>query len=192
MYYPIMVNIKDKEIVVIGGGKVAYRKVKSFISFGCTVKVISPTIIDELENIENKVILIRDFYKEDYIKNSYIVVASTDDKDLNEQIGLYCKEKNILCNVVDNPGLSSYIVPSIVKRGDLVISVSTNGKSPSLASKIKKDIEKQYSDDYEEYLNLLGNIRSKIIDKYENNDEKRYLLNNLINMTIEELRNLEI
>jgi precorrin-2 dehydrogenase / sirohydrochlorin ferrochelatase len=187
-----MVNIRDKEITVIGGGKVAYRKVKSFIAFGCTVKVISPKIINEFKNIEDKVILIRDFYKLDCIKNSFIVVAATDNRDLNKQIGLYCKEKNILCNVVDDPGLSSYIVPSIVKRGDLVISISTSGKSPSLASKIKKDIEEQYSDDYEEYLNLLGDIRSKIIDKYENNDEKRYLLNNLINMTIEELKNLDI
>jgi precorrin-2 dehydrogenase/sirohydrochlorin ferrochelatase len=192
MYYPVMINVKDKEITVIGGGKVAYRKVKSFISFGCTVRVISPYIIDELENIEDKVILIRDFYKEDYIKNSFIVVASTDNKDLNEQIGLYCKENNKLCNVVDNPNLSSYIVPSIIKRGDLVISISTSGKSPSLASKIKKDIEKQYSDDYEEYVELLGNIRNEVLKKYEDKVEKKKLLNNLINMTIEELKSLDI
>ena len=192
MYYPVMINIKDKEITVIGGGKVAYRKAKGFIAFGCTVKVISPNIINEFEDIEDKLIIINDFYKEGFIKNSFIVVAATDDKDLNKEIGLYCKKRNILCNVVDNPSLSSFIVPSIVKRGDLVISISTNGKSPSLASKIKRDIEEQYSDEYEEYLNLLGNIRNKILDKYENKDEKKELLNNLINMTIEELKNLDI
>ncbi|HSQ33860.1 MAG TPA: bifunctional precorrin-2 dehydrogenase/sirohydrochlorin ferrochelatase, partial [Peptostreptococcaceae bacterium] len=147
---------------------------------------------DEFEDIEDKIILIRDLYKEDYIRDSFIVVASTDNKDLNKQIGLYCKENNKLCNVVDNPSLSSYIVPSIVKRGDLVISISTSGKSPSLSAKIKNDLEEQYNDDYEEYVNLLGNIRNKVLEKYKDKAEKRKLLNRLIYMSLEELRNLDI
>lgn len=192
MYYPIMVNIEDKRITVVGGGKVAYRKAKNFISFGYKVEVIAPNIIKEFKNIENKIILTNDFYKEDYIKNSFIVVASTDDKDLNEQIGLYCKENNILCNIVDNPSLSSYIVPSVVKRGDLIISISTGGKSPSLSAKIKNDLEEQYNDDYEEYVNLLGSTRNKVLEKYEDKVEKRKILNSLISMNLEELRNLDI
>lgn len=192
MYYPMMVNIEDKRITVIGGGKVAYRKAKNFISFGYTVEVIAPDVIEEFKNIENEIILTKDFYKEDYIKNSFIVVASTDNKNLNQQIGLYCKENNKLCNVVDNPSLSSYIVPSIVKRGDLVISISTGGKSPSLSAKIRNDLEERYNNDYEEYVNLLGTTRNKVLEKYENKVEKRKILNSLISMNLEELRNLDI
>ena len=192
MYYPIMVELKEKEITVIGGGKVAYRKVSNFISFGYYVRIISPRLIKEFNNIEDKINIINDIYKEDYIKDSFIVVAATDNKELNETIGLYCKQNNKLCNVVDNPSLSSFIVPSVVKRGDLIISVSTCGKSPSLSAKIKNDLEEQYNDDYEEYVNLLGNIRNKVLEKYKDKAEKRKLLNRLIYMSLEELRNLDI
>jgi len=192
MYYPIMVNIKNKQITVIGGGKVAYRKAKNFILFGCRVKVIAPNLIEDFNNIQDKITIINDFYKKEYIKDSFIVVASTDNKDLNKEIGLYCKENNKLCNVVDDPSLSSYIVPSIVKRGNLVISISTGGKSPSLATKIKRDLEQLYNEDYIEYINLLGDIRNKVLEKYTNENEKKQILNSLVYMSLEELKHLDI
>ena len=192
MNYPIMINLESKEITVIGGGNIAYRKTKNFVDFGYPVKVISSHFNEKFKNLEDKVELITDSYKEKYIENSFIVVAATNNHDINKSIGLYCAKKNKLVNVVDNKNLSSYIVPSVVKRGDLLIGVSTSGKSPSLASKIKKDLEKVYDDSYEEYINLLGEIRNKILKKYDDPIKKKQLLNEIINLNIEELKKYKV
>lgn len=188
MNYPIMIDLKDKEVTIIGGGKIAYRKANNFIEFGCNVRLVSLDFIDIFKNMSDNIKLIRDEYSEEYIQNSFIVVAATNDKDINEKIGIYCNNNNKLVNVVDNPKLSSFIVPACIKRGDLVIGVSTSGKSPSLASKIKKELENKYDNSYEEYLNLLGELRLEILAKYKNPEDKKRKLNSLIDLTIEELR----
>ena len=192
MNYPIMIDLKGKEITVIGGGKIAYRKVNNFLKFGYEVTVVSREFIEDFKKIENKIKLIKDEYSEKYIKDSFIVVAATNNKKVNESIGMFCRTNNKLVNVIDNQKLSNFIVPSCVKRGDLVISISTGGKSPSLASKIRKDLEMQYDDSYEEYLILLGELREQILEKYDNPSIRKDLLNKIINLNYDELKKLEI
>ena len=149
MFYSINLELDKFEVVIIGGGEVAYRKCKNFLDFNKKVKVIAPKFIKEFQELSNKVELIEDIYKEEYIKDSFIVVAATNNKDVNKAIGKYCNLNNKLVNVVDSIELSNYTVPSYIKRGDLLISVSTGGKSPSLSRKIKKELEAQYDDSYE-------------------------------------------
>ena len=168
MLYPINLEIKDMKITIIGGGDVAYRKCKNFLEFGKSIRVVSPEFIDNFELIKNDVELVYDVYKEEYIKDSFIVVAATNNKEINKNIGIYCRSFGKLVNVVDDIELSNYTVPSYVKRGDLLISISTGGKSPSLSSKIKKELEEKYDDSYEEYINILGEIRQKVIKNYKN------------------------
>lgn len=192
MNYPIMIDLMGKEITVIGGGKIAYRKVNNFLKFGYEVTVVSREFIEDFNNIENKIKIIKDEYSEKYIKDSFIVVAATNNKKVNESIGMFCRSNNKLVNVIDDQKLSNFIVPSCVKRGDLVISISTGGKSPSLASKIRKDLEIQYDDSYEEYLILLGELREQILEKYNNPSIRKDLLNKIINLNYDELKKLEI
>ena len=188
MLYPINLELDDMRITIIGGGNVSYRKCKYFLDFGKSVRVVSPEFIDEFENIKNDIELIYDTYKQDYIKDSFIVIAATNNKELNKNIGIYCKSVGKLVNVVDNITLSNYTVPSYLKRGDLLLSVSTNGKSPSLSSKIKKELEEKYDDSYEEYLNILGEIRKKVIKKYKDISQRKSILNNLVNLSLDEIR----
>ena len=154
MLYPINLEIKDMKITIIGGGDVAYRKCKNFLEFGKSVRVVSPEFIDSFELIKNNVELIYDVYKEEYIKDSFIVVAATNNKEINKNIGIYCRSCGKLVNVVDDIKLSNYTVPSYVKRGDLLISISTGGKSPSLSSKIKKELEEKYDDSIKDIIPL--------------------------------------
>jgi len=191
MLYPINLEIKDIKITIIGGGEVAYRKCKNFLDFGKSIRVVSPEFIDKFDLIKKDVELVYDRYKEEYIKDSFIVVAATNNKEINKNISIYCRNCGKLINVVDDINLSNYIIPSYIKRGDLLISISTGGKSPSLSSKIKKELEKKYDDSYEEYINILGKIRQKVIKKYENVFERKKVLNSLVNLTLEELRILE-
>lgn len=191
MLYPINIKLEDLEITIIGGGDVAYRKCKNFLDFGKKVKVVSKGFIDKFYKLDRDVELIEDIYKEEYIKSSFIVVAATNDRKINEEIGIYCRNCGKLVNVVDNIELCNYTVPSVIRRGDLLLSISTGGKSPSLSSKIKKELEEKYDDSYEEYITLLGKCRSNIIKDYDDPKERKRILNQLVNLSLEELRKVE-
>lgn len=188
MFYSINLELDKFEIVIIGGGAVAYRKCKNFVNFNKTVKVIAPSFLKEFYELGDKIELIKDNYRKEYIKDSFIVVAATDNKEINKAIGEYCILNNKLVNVVDNLELSNYTVPSYIKRGDLLISISTGGKSPSLSRKIKNELELKYDDSYEEYINLLGEIRGRIIKKIDDISVRRKLIKNLVDMNLEELK----
>lgn len=189
MFYPINLNLKNFKVIIIGGGEVAYRKCKNFIDFNCKVKVVSPNFYNKFYLFGNNVELIEDYYKEEYIKDYSIVVGATNNREVNESIGKYCILNNKLVNIIDNKELSNYTVPSYIKKGDLTISVSTGGKSPALSKKIKSQLEEIYDDTYEEYINLLGEIREAIISKYKDDIHKRKdLIRSLINLNLEELK----
>lgn len=188
MYYPINLKIEDMKIVIIGGGKVAYRKCMNFLAFNKKVTVVSKDFIDEFNEIKNKIEIIKDTYDENYIKNAFIVVAATDNKNINNEIGTYCRQQGKLVNVVDDACLSNFTVPSFVKRGDLLLSVSTSGKSPSLSSKIRQELEEVYDESYEEYVNLLGIARKTIIRETDDIKERRKQLKELLDLSVEELK----
>lgn len=189
--YPAMLNITDKLITIVGGGKVAYRKTKTFLEFGGKVRVISWTFDERFEGLVGIVeCLPREYTKSD-LEESFLVVAATDDEAVNKEIGTYCEAHRILCNVVDNRSLSSFIVPAYIKQGDLVIGISTNGKSPSLAGKIKRELREKYDEKYIEYLEVLGRIRERVITYYDDEETKKEVLHYLITLNLEELKMYE-
>ncbi|PBH99147.1 siroheme synthase [Clostridioides difficile] len=192
MLYPINLKLDELEVVIIGGGEVAYRKCKNFLEFNKNVTIVSKQILNKFYDLKGNIKIIKDDYKEIYIKDASVIIAATNNRELNMEIGLYCKAKNKLVNVVDNIEISNFTVPSYIKRGDLLISVSTGGKSPSLSSKIKKEIEERYTEDYEEYLNVLGDIRKKVIKKYEDKSKRKDVLNMLVTLDLEELKKFDI
>ncbi|CCL85216.1 bifunctional precorrin-2 dehydrogenase/sirohydrochlorin ferrochelatase [Clostridioides difficile] len=192
MLYPINLKLDELDVVIIGGGEVAYRKCKNFLEFNKNVTIVSKQILNKFYDLKGNIKIIKDDYKEIYIKDASVIIAATNNRELNMEIGLYCRAKNKLVNVVDNIEISNFTVPSYIKRGDLLISVSTGGKSPSLSSKIKKEIEKRYTEDYEEYLNVLGDIRKKVIKKYEDKSKRKDVLNMLVTLDLEELKKFDI
>ncbi|MCC0628358.1 MULTISPECIES: bifunctional precorrin-2 dehydrogenase/sirohydrochlorin ferrochelatase [unclassified Clostridioides] len=192
MLYPINLKLDDLDVVIIGGGEVAYRKCKNFLEFNKSVTIVSKQILNKFYESEGNIKIIKDDYKEVYIESASVIVAATNNRELNMEIGLYCRAKNKLVNVVDNVEISNFTVPSYIKRGDLLISISTGGKSPSLSSKIKKELEERYTEDYEEYLNVLGDIRKKVIKKYEDKIKRKDILNRLITLDLEELKKFDI
>lgn len=188
MIYPINLNIDKMKITIIGGGKVAYRKVMNFLNFNKRVTVVSNEFIEEFEEIKEKIDMIYDKYDKKYIEDSFVVVAATNDKQINHKIGVYCNRNGKLVNVVDDKELSNFIVPSYVKRGELLISISTGGNSPSLSAKIKKELEDKYDDSYEEYIKLLGLARKKIINENKEIKERKQKIKALIDLSIDELK----
>ena len=190
MFYPINLKIDDMKIVIIGGGKVAYRKCMNFLAFNKKVLVVSKEFVKEFEEIKEQVEIVKGAYNEKYIKDAFVVVAATNNKEVNREIGIYCRQHNKLVNVVDDKDLSNFTVPSFVKRGDLLLSVSTGGKSPSLSRKIRKDLEEMYDDSYEEYVKLLGQAREMIIENTSDIKERRKNLKELLDLSFDELRRI--
>ena len=178
-YYPVNLNLNKKNCLVIGGGKVAFRKVKVLLSYGALVKLVSPEIFTGIKKIKDK-----DFryqkrrYSGKDLKNVFLAVIATDDMVLNTKISKEAKKRKILVNVVDVPALCDFILPAIAERKNLTITVSTNGISPALAKYLRKDIEKKY-DGYATLLEVLKFLRSRIIklDKKRKNGIWKSIIN---------------
>ncbi|PHV71847.1 siroheme synthase [Sporanaerobium hydrogeniformans] len=190
MYYPMMLKLQGKKVIVFGGGKVAYGKAKGLLEAGACVQVISPQFDKVFEGLHKQMTLIEGYYEEVLLQGCFLVVAATNHPNINEQIGKACEEKGILCNVVSSPSLSSFIVPSVVRRGEFVLSISTGGNSPALAKHIKKELAKRYDEDYGAYVTLLGEIRKIVLAKSWPEEKKQTFLRELSNKSFEECNGL--
>lgn len=188
MHFPFMIDLLGKKIVIIGGGKVAFRKCELFLSFEAELCVVSPTLCADFSALEGKFIHIRDSYARAYLRGAFTVIAATDSRAVNEEVYRDCVKRNIPVNVVDSPELCSFYVPAIARRGRLTIGVSTGGKSPALASKIRKELEARYGDEYAEKLELLGQLRLTVKNEIEDEDERHAVLTAAVEMSCQEIR----
>ena len=163
-YCPILLKMKGKKCVVIGGGTVALRKVNMLLDCGASITVISPEVDPDLAAVaEDKGIpLVQRDYKAEDLKNAAIVIAATDRKKINRKVAEDAKRAGALVNVVDDPETSDFIVPSILRRGDLTISVSTSGSSPALARKIRTKLEKSFEQEYASLVMLVEEVRNAL------------------------------
>lgn len=177
-YYPVFLNLRDKKAVVVGGGKVAERKVLNLIKAGASVKVISPEITKALEKLKRKGLLkhIKRHYKKGDLKDAFIVIASTSSAQTNTKIA---QDARHLINVVDTPSKGNFITPAIVKRHPLTIAISTEGTSPAVAKTIRKELEKLYGTEFTHYLRFLKTMRKKAMKKIKDDKKREEFLKGL-------------
>ncbi len=182
MYYPVNLNIKNKNCLVVGGGDVSTRKVMTLLECGAFLTVVSPVASAKLLNLAETglIALKKRTYVESDLHGMFLVICATDNDVLNRQVSVDAEKLNMLCNVADRPEACNFILPAIVKRGDLIIAVSTSGKSPAFAKKIRKDLEKQYGDEYARFLKLMGAIREKLLDTRHEPEAHKHLFEELI------------
>ncbi|HRZ27977.1 MAG TPA: bifunctional precorrin-2 dehydrogenase/sirohydrochlorin ferrochelatase [Spirochaetota bacterium] len=171
MYYPVMLNIEGRRIAVVGGGEVACRKVKDLLGAGAEVLVIAPEIHPEIEKMAgempDRLSLRRRPYERGDIEGVSLVFSAADDPAVNAAVYAEASERNIFINAVDDPGNCSFIVPSMIKRGDLIIAVSTSGASPSMAARIRREIEKTLPGEIEKTLSRMRKAREMIMHDAE-------------------------
>ncbi len=162
-YYPLFVNLRGKKVVVVGGGKVAERKILSLLKARADVTVISPKITKKIENerCKGNLKLISRQYRKGDLDNAFLVIVATDCPVTNEKVS---KDAPCLLNVVDTPGLCNFIVPSTVNRGPLTIAVSTGGVSPALSRSIRRELEKEFGSEFAHYLESLRKIRAEAVE----------------------------
>jgi siroheme synthase-like protein len=163
-YYPIFLNIQGKRCVVIGGGEVALRKVKTLLEHSASVEVVSLELCPELNKLarEGKIKSCAKNYESRDLKGALIAIAATDDAQTNEIISSDARKRGVMVNVVDVPEHSDFIVPSTLTRGDIAIAVSTSGKSPALARKIRTELESKFGDEYTKLAETVSEVRNQL------------------------------
>ena len=164
-YYPIYLDITNKRCIVAGGGRVGERKVERLLECGAHVVVISRELTPLLEKMkgEGRIDHIDDDYGDACLEGAFIVIGATNRDDVNKRIAREAERRGIMVNIVDDPARCDFILPSLVQRGDLVIALSTGGKSPALAKKLREDMEASFGPEYGIFLEIMGELRKAAI-----------------------------
>ncbi len=160
-YYPVFLDIAGKKCVVVGGGEVALRKVNTLLDNGANVEVISPELCPELA-AKGQINVTKRAYQPGDLTGAFLAIVATDNRETNHQIAREGRSRGVLVNVVDDAEYSDFILPSLVQRGDIAIAISTAGKSPALARKLRTRLEKEYGEEYAVLVRVIDEIRSEI------------------------------
>ena len=182
-YYPVHLDINNRNALVVGGGGVGTRKVRTLLACGARVTVVSLEASRQLRDLatSGKIVLEERSYQSDDLNGMFLVIGATNDETLNKQISSDADRLNTLCNIADRPEVCNFILPSIVHRDDLVITISTSGKSPALAKKLRKSLENQFGEEYGTLLRLMGAIRKKLLRQAHEPEAHKPLFEQLLN-----------
>jgi precorrin-2 dehydrogenase / sirohydrochlorin ferrochelatase len=176
--FPVFLKLEGKRCLVVGGGKVAYRKILDLLDCGADITAVAEDPIPECTEIAEKgklTLLARCFRPED-IEGAFLVFAATDDDEVNAEVSDLARRKGILANIVDDPAKCDFFSGSVVKRGPLQIAISTGGSSPSISQKIRRELEERYSESYGEFIDTAGEIRKEILASGLTEERKRLSL----------------
>ncbi|WP_027364221.1 precorrin-2 dehydrogenase/sirohydrochlorin ferrochelatase family protein [Desulfotruncus alcoholivorax] len=194
-HYPLFLDIKGKKCLVIGGGSVAERKVRSLLAYGAKVHVTSTKLNAALQEMvaSGQVVYSGTSYRPAELDDACLVFCATNDQAVNSAVAKDCAGKNIPVNVVDQPSLCTFIVPSTVARGDLQLAISTGGKSPGMARALREKLEADFGPQFQEFIDYIGNIRNLVISNVEDQEQRSFILKNLVdNVTIDLVKQGEL
>ena len=181
-YFPLYIDIGDKNCIVIGGGKIAENKIGKLLEFGGRVTVVAPKVTEQIAEWEKEGIICikqREFLAGD-IADAALVVAAADRQEVHEFAAALCAEKKIPINVVDDKELCTFFFPAIVKRGDVVVSVSTGGKSPALAARIRRELETCIPDSYGIAAEIMGRYRDYVMEHVEDSRIRKQIFEEML------------
>jgi precorrin-2 dehydrogenase / sirohydrochlorin ferrochelatase len=179
--FPVFLKLAGRPVVVVGAGNVGEPKIESLLAADADVLVVAPEATEKvtLWSRDGKLHWQARRYQTADLDNKFLVVAATSSRELNHRIFQEAQERNILCNVVDDPAYCDFYYPAVVNRGDLQIAISTNGRSPALAQRIRKELEQTYDPEYVDWLEELGQWREELFQSEIAPTERKALLHQL-------------
>jgi len=178
-FYPLFIDLRDRLVVVVGGGMVAWRKVEALCRAGARVRVIAPEVVERIEQDEGLEVVRRGYEPGD-LDGAWLVIAATDDEETNVAVSRDAESRRVFCNVVDQPGLCSFIVPSVVEKGPIKIAISTGGVSPALSKKMRIRIGKLLGDEYSILALIMGRIRPIVLSGEGGHEDRKRIFEVLI------------
>lgn len=193
-YFPFLFDITHKLWLVVGGGKVAERKIKTILKFKGRVKCVSPKAVKGIRNLaeRGKIELEQREYKVEDLEGIDFLVVATNDNSLNESISRDAKAKRIPTNVVDSPSLCDFVMPSIIKRGDLILAISTSGRLPILSKKLRLDLEKEIGRRYMSYLTKVSKLREELKREVKDPSARQRILRRLLSFEVHDVARMDL
>ena len=185
-YYPILLDLRDRPCLVVGGGSVAERKAISLFDAAADLTVVSPSLTPALETLahKNKITHRRKTFEEHDLAGMYLVIAATNDTAVNAAVAHACRQKGMLVNVASPPEESTFIVPSVVERGDLLLAVSTCGSSPALTKKVREDLERAYGPEYAVFLEKMSLLRRRLLHEVADENVRRKVFQAMVDSDV--------
>ena len=179
--FPIFLKLEGRRCLVVGAGKVAEGKIRGLLDAGASVEVVAPFAVPQIQQWFGQGVLSwqqRVFEPRD-LDHASIVIAATPSHEVNTQVLEESQLRNVLCNSVDDPENCDFYYPAVVERGDLQIAISTNGRSPALAQRLRQELEQQFGPEYETWLEELGVSRDQLFATNVDAEARRKLLHEL-------------
>jgi precorrin-2 dehydrogenase / sirohydrochlorin ferrochelatase len=180
-YLPVALKLAGRQCVVVGGGEVAARRVRSLLEAGGVVTVVAPEIGPALSLLVNEGVVTHwaSEYQSTGLRHAFLVIAATDQPEVNARVATDAAEAGVLCCDAETFERGDFVMPSVLRRGDLLLAVTTLGSSPSLAARVKAELEAAYGPEYTEFTALLGEAREKALREVGDSSRRRAVLNEL-------------
>ena len=185
-YYPVYIELREQPCVVIGGGKIAEGKVEGLLAARASVTVISPELTPRLHELaeKNQISYFARAYQPGDLTGAFLVICATDQAEINHQVWEEATGNRQLVNVVDDTPRCNFIAPSILRKGDLTIAISTSGKAPALAVRLKERLQRELGPEYERFLELAGELREPLAQHIPDFEARKALWYELVDSEI--------
>ena len=188
-YYPVYIQLRDQPCVVVGGGKIAEGKVDGLLAAHAQVTVIAPDLTTQLQNLaeQRQITYLARTYRPGDLSGAFMVICATDRAEINHQVWQEATANRQLVNVVDDTPRCNFIAPSILRKGDLTIAISTGGKAPALAVRLKERLQQELGPEYERFLELAGELRAPLAQHVPDFETRKALWYELVDSEILEV-----
>jgi precorrin-2 dehydrogenase / sirohydrochlorin ferrochelatase len=179
--FPLFVKLEGRRCLVVGAGTIAESKISGLVDTGAQVRVVAPKATAKIRSWARarKIEWQRRGFAPADLDSAFLVVAATSSTQVHEQIFVEAQRRGVLCNVVDVPHLCDFYYPAVVRRGALQIAISTTGQSPALAQRLRKELDRQFGPEYEEWLKAIGEARGRMRGKSLNAEKRKRLLHEM-------------
>jgi precorrin-2 dehydrogenase/sirohydrochlorin ferrochelatase len=178
VFYPLFLDLQGRPVLVVGGGAVAERKVESLLAAGAVVNLVAPDVTPSLARLSIR--LQRRKFVEADLDGMMLVISATDDRAVQEQIAAAARARNIPINTVDQPDLCDFIVPAIVRKGDVVVAISTSGRSPALSAALRARLESVITDDVARAVRVLGEVRNEVHARFADSERRKQIFEGIV------------
>ena len=188
-YYPVYLDIEGRACLVVGGGQVGTRKVKTLLDCGAQVTVVSPQATDSLADLaeQGRITWKKRSYRASDQAGAFLVIGATDEEALNQAVHEDAERAGRLCNIADQPQRCNFVLPSIVRQGDLTIAISTAGKSPAFAKFMRQELQDRFGPEYGIFLGLMGAVRRRLLAEAHAPEEHKPIFEALIDQGLLDL-----
>ena len=189
VFYPINLNVAGRRCLVVGGGAVAVRKIESLLLSGALIRVVSPIVCGKIADLAGAGTIewLRREYRDGDLEGVFLVFAATSQPAVQQQIAEQAKKSGVLLNSADSPNQCDFQVPAKIRRGDLLIAVSTGGASPALSAQIKHRLYLEFGPEYGDLVDLLAAIRRQVVDRCGSSKTNRELFGKLLEQPLAEM-----